>query len=149
MAVYTSVGKLLLALRGALDMTQPQAAGRAGVAVSTWSRAETDHLVPGPDKLAAMAAAVGATPGQLEKLGENLAADKLRTRQGLAADLRDRGNAGDSPFAAIVEVTRILVGAGWSVTTRQSDQPDTILMELRLPAAARTNPVTKSTAATG
>ncbi len=141
MATYSTPGQLFKTLRAASGLTQPEVAVQAKVAVSTVSRLETDALVPKADILAAMMRAVHGRPEQLEQVGQDAAADLLRASLEMRVDgdgVSVQGPRSKALYTALIDATALLHASGWSVTTRQSDQPDVVVMELR-PSSSTTD----------
>lgn len=73
-----TVGNLIARLRAAAGLTQTEVSRATGLSVGTISRLERDRFTPVAANLAAIGLEVGATPDQLEKFGQDAAADLLR-----------------------------------------------------------------------
>ncbi len=73
------IGAVLTAAREAIGASQPDVAGAASVTASTWSRVERALSALNCDQLAAVAPALGTTPGELARRADAVAAT-LRSR---------------------------------------------------------------------
>ena len=129
---YQNVSELFRGVRNALELTQPEVAKRAGVAISTVSRLETGRLIPQAPILADLAQALLITPDQLEKVGKDRAADILRARP----DGHEKPGQPSPVLEVMFDAQRALMRLGCRVTMTQ---PETGRFVLDCLQAAKTD----------
>jgi transcriptional regulator with XRE-family HTH domain len=133
---YPTLGALLLAERKARGLTQAEAADLAGCSAWTWSHVENGH-VPEVAMIVKMCTPFSVAPKDLEKLGLNAAADRLRrVREAEDDDLPLGGSKID---ALLLQTWMQWAQLGYSVTFLQRE-PGVYVMELR----EATQPAAKS-----
>lgn len=117
-------GRLLRQRREQAGLSVTGLARRAGVQPQDVSRYESGTMAPGPDRLAALAASVGAKPLDLvdnEALGHGLKA--LRTAAGLTqADLAEQAGP-DMTVSRLKSLEFAKSGASPTQTQRPSPPP--------------------------